>query len=103
MKFHLVAISLAATLLIGSVHASGSVSQPNVPQRRSGGGEDSTMRGKDAYMNKLACDSCPVPGGVSTAPDASALIARIDKGEFSLKRSEKKHIKAYLRSRFELN
>jgi hypothetical protein len=103
MKLRLAVLTFAAVLLAGSVHASGSVSQPNVPQRKSNGGADSLTRGKDAYMNKLACEACPVAGGVETAPEAQALIGRIDKGEFKLKRAEKKHIKAYLRSRFEIN
>jgi hypothetical protein len=104
MKYRLLALTgfAAAAVFSSSVFASGSISQPSPPSqpRATTNTQDSLARGKDAYMSKIACDSCPVAGGVQDAQGATALITRIDAGEFNLKRSDKKNVKAYLRNRF---
>jgi cytochrome c5 len=99
------AAALALTALAGAAVASGSMPQPQrVPKSTSSASNaDAYARGKDTYMMKIACDSCPVAGGVQDKAAAMALITRIDSGEFELRSSEKRRVKAYLNDRFKLN
>ncbi len=103
MKYRFV-LSAAFLALAGSAFASGSVSQPQRPPQpmssTTGTDTDEYARGKQAYMDKLACSSCPVAGGVEDKDSAMALVARIDANEFQLKKGEKRRIKAYLNNRF---
>ena len=96
----LVLISLA-----GAAAASGSMPQPQrTPQSTaSAPSGDAYARGKSIYMMKIACDSCPVAGGVNDKAAAMALVTRIDSGELKLSGAEKRRVKAYLDDRFKLN
>jgi hypothetical protein len=98
-------LSLAVCLLAfaGAAAASGSVSQPQtVPRTQQATGEDAYARGKKIYMEKLACETCPVAGGVQDKNAAMSLVGRIDAGEFGLQSKQKKQVKAYLKNRFGL-
>lgn len=96
---------LSFTFFASSVFASGSISQPQrMPNNPSATGDsDAYARGKQVYMDKIACDTCPVSGGVQDKAGAMALTARIDANEFALNRAEKKRVKAYLNNRFKSN
>jgi hypothetical protein len=96
-------LSLALCLLAfaGTAAASGSVSQPQpLPRTQQATSEDAYARGKKIYMEKLACETCPVAGGVQDKEGAMSLAGRIDANEFALKNGEKKRVKAYLNNRF---
>ncbi len=81
--------------------ASGTVSRPaSMPKMQESSSSDSNERGRIAYMNKLACSSCPMPGGVNDMEGARGLIAKIDSGEFQLSNGDKRRIKNYLKNRF---
>jgi hypothetical protein len=98
-------LSLAVGLLTfaGAVAASGSVSQPQpAPRTQQATSEDTYARGKKIYMEKLACETCPVAGGVQDKSAAMSLVGRIDAGEFGLQTKEKRRVKAYLKNRFGL-
>lgn len=108
MKKHLMPSTAALALLLvaGVAQASGTVSRPSptptLPTTSQASSGDSYARGKDIYMKRIACDGCAVAGGVQSKNDAMSLISRIDAGEFQLKRGEKRHVKAYLKNRFEI-
>jgi hypothetical protein len=101
LPFALLLLSASAV----SAFASGTISQPQrMPKNASAPVDsDAYARGKQVYMDKIACDTCPVAGGVQDKAGAMALVARIDAGEFDLKKSEKRRVKAYLNNRFKSN
>jgi hypothetical protein len=107
MKFRLILpfVLLSFSAFASSVFASGSISQPQrIPTSPSATVDsDAYARGKQAYMDKIACDACPVSGGVQDRAGAMALVARIDADEFALSRAEKRRVKAYLKNRFKSN
>ncbi len=98
----LLGIALASST--GNAYASGTVSQPQrMMKPGSAKSDDAYARGKNAYMEKLACSTCPVSGGVQDKAGADALVARMQAGEFALSGAEKRRIKAYLENRFPAN
>jgi hypothetical protein len=99
-----IAAGLAMISLAGAAIASGTMPQPQrAPQSNaSAPSGDAYARGKDIYMKKIACDSCPVAGGVEDKAAAMTLVTRIDSGEFALRAGEKRRVKAYLNDRFKL-
>lgn len=100
----MIAAGLALISLAGAAAASGSMPQPQrTPQSTaSAPSGDAYARGKDIYMMKIACASCPVSGGVDDKAAAMALVTRIDSDEFKLRGAEKRRVKAYLNDRFKL-
>jgi hypothetical protein len=99
-----IATCLALASLAGAAAASGSMPAPQRTPRAdsSAASGDAYARGKDIYMMKLACSSCPVSGGVEDKAGAMALVTRIDSGEFELRSADKRRVKAYLNDRFKL-
>lgn len=99
-----IAACMALVSLSGAAAASGSMPPPQRTPRAdsSASNGDAYARGKDVYMAKLACDSCPVAGGVQDKAAAMALVTRIDSGEFELRGADKRRVKAYLNNRFKL-
>lgn len=85
---------VAATVMAGTAHASGTVS--------GAGGADAYTRGKAIFSRKVACDTCAVPGGPTTPEDAAALLKRVKGGEFELDKSEQEAVTAFLERRFKL-
>ncbi len=104
MKFKSkISLFMAAQFLFASAAmASGSLPSPSSNNARSGGSSDSYERGKQLYMQKVACAECKAPSGAENMGDAKSLISRIDAKEFDLSFSERRRVKAYLRNRFEL-
>ena len=96
----------AAMFLASSAQASGSMPSPTrLPSSNSSQSESTPNgydRGKMVYMEKISCSSCPVSAGVNDATGAKALIKRVDANEFSLSRTEKRRLKAFLKRRFEV-
>jgi hypothetical protein len=96
---------LSLSAFAGTALASGTVSQPQrMPSKPSTGtSSDAYARGKQIYMDKIACDACPVAGGVQDKAGAMALVTRIDADEFALSKGDKRRVKAYLNNRFKSN
>ncbi len=67
-----------------------------------GGGSDPVAQGRKVYLQKIACSSCPVPGGVSDKAAAMSLVERVQADEFSLSRRERGAVVSYLNRRWRL-
>lgn len=86
---------LALGMLVGTAHASGTVS--------GAGGADAYTRGKAIFSRKVACDECKIPGGPNTPEEAAAVLKRVKAGEFGLDKAEQEAVTAFLERRFKVS
>ncbi|MBY0448337.1 MAG: hypothetical protein K2P95_06565 [Hyphomonadaceae bacterium] len=86
---------VALSVVVGSAHASGTVS--------GAGGADAYTRGKAIFSRKVSCDECKVPGGPNTPEEAAAVLKRVKAGEFGLDKSEQEAVAAFLERRFKVS
>lgn len=100
---------LFSSILAESAQASGSATAPRhtdaieIPVGSSSSTQaNSYTLGKAIYLNRISCDSCPLPSGVDSPESAHTLIGRIDAGEFGLSRPDKRRLKYFLKRRFEI-
>lgn len=110
IRLHSIRCSIACLLTLGmasATYASGTTGQrpigPGVefgPQARPGG--DSYERGRRVYLQRIACDACPLPGGAADAEAASALVARVEGGDFDLRRRDARAVVIFLERRWRL-
>lgn len=63
---------------------------------------DSYERGRRVYLQHIACDACPLPGGAADADAASALVARVENGDFDLRRRDARAVVIFLERRWRL-
>jgi len=98
---------LLALGLASATHASGTTShRPIGPGAEFGlqtpPGGDSYERGRRVYLQRIACDACPLPGGAADAEAASALVARVENGDFDLRRRDARAVVVFLERRWRL-
>lgn len=93
VKLGIVAAAAAALVPAGTAFASGSIS----------GGASASRLGQSVYTSKIACRSCPFPGGPKTAEQAREMQAMIDNGKIALSSAERRAVKDYVAKRFKGN
>lgn len=93
IKFGIIAAATAALVPASSAFASGSIS----------GGASASRLGQSVYASKIACSSCPYPGGPKTAEQAREMQAMIDNGKIALSKAERRAVQDYVAKRFKGN
>lgn len=102
-KILILGLSLSVALMAAATaSASGSMPSPSRLPSASGNSTQSNSYdlGKAVYMEKISCNTCPVPEGANDAASAKTLLARVNANEFKLSSTEKRRLKTFLNRRF---
>jgi hypothetical protein len=89
--------ALALVLLQSPAFASGSIGggAPRAEKR-------AYSEGKQLYLKQIACDSCVMPGGVTTAEQAQGLIEKLKNDYANLSEKQRQRVTSYLQRRFKI-